>query len=80
MLAEDKTIDKEGWKVVIAKEVKDELDYLSKIVGSGKIIGMGESNAADETVQSIEESMTKLFESRGMSKEEAKRLAEIGEK
>ena len=79
MLAEDKTIDKEAWKVVIAEVVKDELDYLSKIVGSGKITGMGESGATEETVRSIAESMAILYESRGMSKEEAKKLAEKGE-
>ena len=81
MLAEDKTIDKEAWKLVIAEAVKEELDYLSTIVGSGKIKDMGESKAADEgDAPTFAESMAKLFESRGMSKEEAKQLAEKGEK
>jgi len=71
-------LDKEGWKVVIAEAVKDELDYLSKIVGTGKIVGMGESDAGEE-VPSYADSMTKLYEAQGKSKEEARKLAEIGE-
>ena len=81
VLAEDKTIDKEAWKVVIEEAVKDELDYLSKIVGSGTIKDMGESSALeDDDAPSIAESMAKLYESRGMSKEAAKELAEKGDK
>jgi len=79
VLAEDKTIDKEAYKKVIGESVKEELDYLGKIVGTGKITGLGESAAADEEVPSYAESMAKVFVAQGKTLEEAKRLAEIGE-
>ena len=79
VLAEDKTIDEEAWKVAIGEAVKDELDYLGKVVGSGTIKDMGESKAAGDTEQTIAESMAKLYKSQGKTEEEAKRLAEIGE-
>lgn len=79
ILKEDKSIDQEAFKKVIGEAVKEELEYLGKIVGSGKIEGLGESTALDD-VPSFEESMAKLYESQGKSKEEAERLAKIGAK
>jgi len=79
VLAEDKSIDKEAYKKVIGESVKEELEYLGKIVGTGKITGLGESTASEEEVPSYAESMTKIYVAQGKSLEEAKRLAEIGE-
>lgn len=77
VLTEDKKLDEVKFAEVIEKTVAGEKEYLAKIVGSGKITGMGESTEDKEVHTQLVESFTNMYLKQGLSKEEAERRAKI---
>lgn len=79
----DGALDEETYATSIDEAVKEHVEYLAKIVGSGVIKGMGASGdtaGAEEGREALKESYKAKFESEGKSPEEAERMAEIAAK
>jgi len=79
----DGALDEETYATSIDEAVKEHVDYLAKIVGSGAIRGMGASGVsagAEEGREALKESYKAKFESEGKTPEEAERMAEIAAK
>jgi hypothetical protein len=75
VLTEDKKLDEVKFGELIEASIKEEKEYLSKVLGSGKITGMGESESEDEV--NLEESFKTHYLSQGFSEEKATKMAKI---
>ena len=75
ILTEDKKLDEEKFGEEIDKAVTEEKEYLSQVLGSGEIKGMGEISEKDKP--SLVESFKSLYLARGFSEEEAMKMAKI---
>lgn len=77
----DGALDKETYTKGIDEAVKEHVEYLAKIVGSGVIKGMGaageEPSGAEEGQEKLEESYTAKFINEGESPEDAEKLAQL---
>jgi hypothetical protein len=76
----DGALDEDAYAGIVAEAVKAEAEYLAKVLGSGRITGMGAGGSAagtEEGHQALKESFKAKFESEGASPEEAERMAEI---
>ena len=76
VLTEDKKLDEVKFGELIEAAIKEEKEYLSKVLGSGKITGMGESEVIEDKVN-LEESFKDHFISQGFSEEKATQMAKI---
>jgi len=68
-------LDEEALKARITETVKEEIEYLSKVTGSGAIRGMG--SGGETPTGSMKESFKDQYMRDGKNEEEAERLAEI---
>jgi len=75
ILTEDKKLDEVKFGEFIESAVKEEKEYLSGVLGSGKITGMGESESEDKV--NLEESYKTHYLSLGYSEEKATQMAKI---
>jgi hypothetical protein len=76
VLTEDKKLDEVKFGELIEAAVKEEKEYLSGVIGSGKITGMGESESEEDKVN-LEESFKEHFLSQGFSEEKATQMAKF---
>ena len=75
-LTEDGALDTENYSQHIDEAIKAEMDYVAKLTESGKIKGMGTSE--DPSGKDLmKESFKRGYKNRGMSEDEADRLADI---
>lgn len=71
----DGKLDEAKFSETITKAVTEEKEYLSAILGSGQIKGMGESEPKGDEGASLEESFKGLYLAQGMSEEKATEMA-----
>lgn len=76
-ITEDKKLDEAKFSEAITKAVTEEKEYLSAILGSGQIKGMGESEPKGDEGVSLEESFKGLYLAQGMSDEKATEMAKL---
>lgn len=75
VLTDEKKLDEEKFNEIIIKAIGEEKEYLSKVLGSGQIKGMGESEAKDKV--NLEETFTELFTAHGFTESKAKEMAKL---
>ena len=73
-LTEEKKLDEVKFKELIAAEVIVETEYLTKVLGSGKIIGLGES-ADGSDGKTLEEAFKELYTAQGIPEAQAIEMA-----
>lgn len=71
----DGKLDKAKLESTVQEAVKAEIAYLSEVVGSGAIRGMGSTQQSDG--KALKEAFKELYLRQGKTEEEAERLAEI---
>lgn len=71
----DGKLDKAKLESAVQEAVKAEIAYLSEVVGSGAIRGMGSTQQSDG--KALKEAFKELYLRQGKTEEEAERLAEI---
>lgn len=74
----DGVLDVEAFKTLISETVKNEVSYLTKAAGLGKIRGLGEAETPDEEDEGeVDEALAEAFSDLGLSEAGAK-IAAIG--
>lgn len=73
----EEKLDEEALDKKITEAVKGEMEYLSKVTGSGDIRGLGESGAqaTEEDEEQLKESWTEHFIGKGFEREQAEIMA-----
>jgi len=74
----DGVLDAEAFKAKIKESVADEMAYLAKATGQGKIRGVGASFAGSpDNGNDLKESFRIMYERQGMSRDQAENLATL---
>lgn len=72
----DGAIDETAYAAAIEAAVKQEAEYLAKVLGAGKVVSMGGAPAGGATLEEAHKELIDAYVAGGMSKETAERLVQ----